>query len=105
LLEVIYVIRNEIGQVGIFGVIPNHIHWINVGGISRQPFDLKSVDISLLQQAHGLVMHTVTIQHQDGLAPQMPVNQAQRGHHVVKADVALLQLKVQTQSSALRRQG
>ena len=87
MLKVVEVIRDEIGQVGVLGMIPNHFHRIKVRGIAGQPFDLEPIDPGFLQQAHCLAMDTVTIQHQDELAPQVAMDQVQKGDQVMKADL------------------
>lgn len=105
LLQMLDVIRNEVGQVGILGVVPNHLNGIEIRSIAGQPFHFQPRYVGFLEQAHGLAMRIVPIQDQDELAPQMAVDQVEKGDDVIEADVVLMQLEVHTQTTPLGRHG
>jgi hypothetical protein len=97
LVQVMDIIGNEVGQIAILGVVPHHFHRVQVRGIGRQPLDLEPIRMSFLQQADALAMRVQPVQHDDELAPQLPVQQDQEGDHLLKADVGLKDSKVQAQ--------
>jgi hypothetical protein len=70
------------------------VHWIEFGGIGRQTDHLKPVGVLILQQPYGLAMDTVSIQHHDELAPQMPMDYGEEPHDVFMADVPVVDLEV-----------
>lgn len=45
LTQVRHILRDEVGQIGILGVVPNHLHRVQVGGLGRQPFHLQPVGV------------------------------------------------------------
>ena len=94
----VHVFWDEIGQVGVLGVVPNHLDRIEFGGLSRQPDYLKLIRVLILQPPDGLAMSTISIQHQDELAPQMPMDHRDEGYDLLVVDVLAANLEVEAQS-------
>jgi len=94
LLQMLDVIRNEVGQVGILGVVPNHLNGIEIWSIAGQSFHFQPRYVGFLEQAHGLAMRIVPIQDQDELAPQMAVVSRHWSgkHHAVVQGINLISL-------------
>jgi len=105
LVKVIDILRNEVCQVGVLGVVPQHLHRVEFGSIGGKPLHLEPIRVRLLQQAHGFAMNAVAIQDQDEFAPQLPMDQVEKGDDVIEADVVIMELEVQAHPAPLRRHG
>lgn len=94
--KIVHISRDEVGHVSILGVIPERFDWIQFRRIAGRPFHLNS---SFLQKADGLAMRTVAIHHQEELAAQVTVKETENGHHFPEADVMVIHLKVDAQTT------
>jgi len=80
------------------GRCQNHLDRIEFGGVSRQRDYLKPIRVLILQQPDGLAMRTISIQHQDELAPQKPMDHRDEGYDLLVVDVLAANLEVEAQS-------
>jgi len=69
-MEMVHVLWDEVRQVGVLGVIPDHLHWVELRCISRQPNHLEPIRMCRLEQSHGFAMRAEAVQDDDELASQ-----------------------------------
>jgi hypothetical protein len=94
--EMVDPFRQEIGQVAILAMIPDHFDRVQLRRISRQPDHFHPVRMLLLEKPNRFPMGAVPIQNQDEFLPHMPMHQAQEGDHSIETYVLLMNLKEQT---------
>jgi hypothetical protein len=92
------IIRDEVGQVTVLGVIPDHLDRVQIRGVAGKPLYLKPVYFGLSQEPNGLAVGTVAIHHHDELAAQVAVQQVEKGHNLLGGDVVVVHLEVQAQA-------
>jgi hypothetical protein len=92
-MKMMHIIRNEVGQVSIFGMIPDYLDWIQIRRISWQPLHLEPVRMLSLQQPYGLAVGAEAIHHDDELAPHKVMEQGQESEDFLPAHVALMDLE------------
>jgi hypothetical protein len=93
-----HIIRDEVGQISILGVIPEHLDWVEFRRIAGKPFHLEPVYACFLQEANSLTVRAIAIQHQNQLSSQVTVQEIEKGHDLFETDVVIMHLKVQPQS-------
>jgi len=62
-----HIFWDDVGQVTLFGVIPDQFCRVDFRRIRGQPCHFKPVGVFGLQHAYSFAMHTVAIQHQMNL--------------------------------------
>jgi hypothetical protein len=89
------VVRDEVGQVRILGVVPDLLGRIEVWGIGRQPFRLEPVRPAFQEDADRLPVDVPAVQNDDEPPRQMAVESEQKRHHLGRTDVVGMKAEVQ----------
>lgn len=63
-VQMVNIIRDEIGQLNGFAVVPNLLGRIELRCIGRMPFRLEPVGMLFSEPAHRLAMDAVASQHE-----------------------------------------
>ena len=63
-MKIVHILRNEVGQIAVFGVVPNHLYRVEFGSIGRQPLDHEPVGVLRLQDSDRLAVGVQAVQHQ-----------------------------------------
>lgn len=93
--KMLHIIRNEVRQVSVLGVIPDHLNWIQVGCIAGQPFHFKPVHAGFAQEANSFAVCTEAVHNQDELSAQMTMDEVEKSYDLHEGDVVIVYLKVQ----------
>jgi len=96
---------NEVGQVAVFGVVPDLLHGVEFRGIRGQPFWFKPVRVSRAQHTDRLAMDVVAVEDQNELPPKVAAQQTEEPFHLFRSDVVGMDLKVGAEPASDRRQG
>lgn len=102
--QMVHVLSDEVGQVGVLGSIPQLLIGIEIGGIGWQPFDVQPLGKTLSQTACGRAMHRPAVPHQDNAFGKMFQQRGHKGFGLVGGDIAVEHVKIKTQSTPLRRE-
>lgn len=104
-MKIVDIVGEVVGQVRILGVVPDHLHRVEVRGVGRQPFHLQPRGAGLLQETDRLATGTGTVEDQQELASHLPVDEAEERQDLCEADVVAMELEVQPQAAAQGCQG
>ena len=92
-----HIVRYAIGQVGVFGLVPDGFDWIEIGCVRRQPLDAEPIGSSLLKLSHSRPMYVQAVADQNdrptGHAPQFQ----DEGQEVGRLHVVVTNREVQRQ--------
>ena len=98
--------RDEVGQIGVLGVIPDLFAGIKLWGIRWKPFHADRPGMPLQVIAHRSAPVTGSpIPDEHDLAPHAAAEMSQETHHVRPPDIRGVNLPVQADSSSVRGQG
>ena len=101
--ELVDILRDEVGQIGVFRSVPYLLVGIEFGSVGWQPFDLGALSESL---PGGATMDRVPIHNQDDRSPpQATQHRHDERHEVVSLDVVVEDVEVQAQTAARGRNG
>jgi hypothetical protein len=103
-VKVIAIVRDEIGQVRVFGMIPDLLGWIEVRRVGRKPFhaDRCGMATQVLTQNLGTV-DIPSVKDEDEFAADTPSQRTQEDHDLWAASVLGVDLPVETKSLAASR--
>ena len=96
------VVRNEVGQVNVFAVIPNLLDRIKIRGISRQPFDVQAAE-SQLEFPYRRTMNHPPVDNQDDSLGKMSQYLPDKLLKVVGVYIRVLYRKIQRKMMSPRR--
>src|SRR3990170_6484606 len=97
------VFRRSVGQVSIFGMVPDLLHRVEFRRMAGQPFHLKAAAGPLQQSAHRGPMHAPAIQDEEEALRLAAAQCSQEDHHLLRANVVSVRLPTQAQAVPLRR--
>ena len=103
--KLLNILRNEVGQVGIFCPVPYLLIGIKVRGVGRQPFDLYSSRKTLGQTTCDRTMYRPAIPHQDNTFGEMAQQSGHEGLGLSSGNITAEHVEIKTQSTPLRRKG
>jgi hypothetical protein len=98
-LKVVQIVRNEIGQPIAFCMLPALFHGIQLGGIPRQPLELKPIGTVPVKIPGSRLMDAPTIPDEYDLAAKMAVHLGQQPNQILGGNVFPDQLKVKGQAT------
>lgn len=99
------VLRNDVGQRAVLGLIPNILHGIKVRCIRREPFDLEPRGAAFEQSPCGGTMSRQSVPHQDDGSTQMLVDFAYEPNEIRRPRVVIQQFVVHPQPQRPRSAG
>lgn len=102
-MEVVAVVRQEVGQFGILGVAPARLDWIQLRSIRWQPLEGEPMRMVLLKMRGGRAVGPQAVPDQDHLPTMMPMQLAEKPDQVVARHVLRKHLEVQRQAAPERR--
>ena len=100
--HIVDILGTIVCQVCALGVRPDLFHRVEFRSRRRKPFGARP-GARLLDRTHSAPVDTPTIQHHDDVSPQVAAHLSEKRHHIVAAEVLLLDMKVQTEPPALWR--
>ena len=92
--QFIEVTGHVVGQVAVLGAAPHGFDGIEIWRVSGQPLDREPASGLLLQDSHRLAMDVEAVQNDDQLPTDLPMQSAQKGDHIIRHDVAVVELPV-----------
>ena len=102
-VQVQQVVRDEVGQITIFGVVPNVFDWVEIRGIGRQPLEVEPIRMNVGDLTSGATMHIPAIPDQNGPPAQMTSKVPQKVDHVRRANVLFVNGKEEPQATPVGR--
>lgn len=103
LMKIVHILRNEVGQIAVFGVVPNPLHRVEIRSIGRQPLDLEPVGMRRLQDPDRLAVGVQAVQNRHESAAQVVMEQRQESHDLFPTHVVPMDAKIQPQPPPHRR--
>lgn len=94
-VKMVQVIRQEVGQIGIFDMSPNHFDRFQIRRIAGQPHHFHPIDLGFPQQAGHLPVNDIAIHNQNELAAQVTMEVKDKRDPWVGMNVAGVELKEQ----------
>ena len=76
--EMIQIIRDKVGQVRPFGVIPTLFHWVQLGRVGWQRLKGKPSRMVFLKIRRRCTMHVPTVPYHDHVTPIMAMQQIEQ---------------------------
>jgi len=104
LMEVGHIGWDEVRQVPVLAIAPHPFCGVEIKRIRRQPLHLQPIRMAFQQHPHRLAVHTVAIQHQGELAPQVPSQRGEEVDHLLRADVLSIHLEIEPGSATHGRE-
>lgn len=101
--QVIDIVGHEVGKRRTLGVAPDGLDRIQVGGVSRQPFHFEPAGTRCVQLSYGRAMHIQAIHDDQEWPAQLPMQLAQIGDALRRADVVIVNLERDADPPPLRR--
>src|SRR5262245_21264070 len=98
LVEVVDVVRNEVGQVAIFGLVPNVFDGIKIGRIGRQPLHAQPGATLFLKAANRRAVDGPAVADQQQWPTQSVMDSANESDHVLRCEIMVGQVVVQTKA-------
>lgn len=91
------VLRNDVGQRAVLGLIPNILYGIKVRCVRREPFDLEPRGAAFEQSSCGGTMSRQSVPHQYDRSAQMLVDFAHEPNEICRPRVVIQQFVVHPQ--------
>lgn len=104
-VQIVDVLRNDVGQRAVLGLIPNILHRIKVRCVWREPFDLEPSSAAFEQSSCGGTMSRQTVPHQYDGSAQMLMHFAHEPNEIRRSRVVVQQFIVHPQPQRPRRAG
>ena len=104
-VQIVNVLRNDVRQGAVLGLIPNILHRIKVRRVRRKPFDLEPRGAVLKQSSGGRTMSRQAIPHQNDWTTQMPMDFAHESNEIRGPRIVIQEFVVQSQPQRPRRAG
>jgi len=101
--QVNHIVRDKISQIGIFGLVPDTLHRIEFRRVGRQPFQLQPTPKASGQPPPSGTVDRPTIPDQNEATGKLSQQFANEGLDIIGANISLPEVKVQPQTSTLRR--
>lgn len=103
--QIVDVLRNDVGQCAVLGLIPNVFHGIKVGRIRRKPFNLEPGGAAFEQSSCGGTVGRQSVPHQDDGSAQMLMDFAHEPNEIRSPRVVIQQFVVHPQPQRPRSAG
>src|SRR3990172_1188628 len=95
LMEFVDIVGDDVGQIGVLGLVPHVFDGIKVRGVCWKPFDTKPWSTVLQQLPDSGTMGRQTVTHENERTPQVQVNLAQEPNKVRSSCVVVKEFIVQ----------
>ena len=102
-MQFVDIIGDDVGQIGVFGLVPHVFDGIKVRGVCWKPFDRKPLNTFFQQLPDGRSMGRQTVPHENERTPQVQVNLAQEPNEVRSSCVVVKEFVVQAKPTGPRR--
>ena len=99
--QVVDVVWDKIGQMAILGMIPDLFDRIQFGCIGGDPFDLQLIRIPCLQDRYRGAMPTPPIPYEHDLAPYHTQQMTDKGDHILRINIMLIQPKIKCPTASV----
>jgi hypothetical protein len=97
-MQFAYVVRDDVCQVPVLGLVPNIFDRIDFRRISGKPLDLKPIDASFLQPTDGRAMGGQPIANENERTTQVGMDLTQKSNKVRRSSVVVQEFIVQAES-------
>jgi hypothetical protein len=97
-VQILNVLRDDVGQGAAFGLIPNILHRIEFRRVGWEPFDLKPRCAILEESSGGGAVSRQAIPHQNDWTAQIPMNMADKSNEIRSPRIVIQEFVVQSQS-------
>ena len=104
-VQIVNVVRNDVGQGSVLGLIPDILDRVKVRGIRRKPFHLKPRCCVRKQLSGGRAMRRQAIPHQNDGTTQMSVDFAHEPNEIRRPRIVLQEFVVQPKPQRPGRSG
>lgn len=94
---------DEVSELGVLGMAPESLDRIEIGRVSRKPFDVEPLRAAFVQLADGRAMDVEPVHHDDERSPMLAPESAEIAHHVRRPNVLLLHGEVLPNFGASRQ--
>jgi len=95
LVEVVEIVGNEVGQVGILGMVPALFNRVQFGRVGRQRLERKPRRMVLLEVCRRRLMHVPAIPRQNHVTAIMTMQQPKQPDQVGRVDVLRHKLEIE----------
>ena len=92
------VFRDEIGQIHIFGSVPDLLDGVEFRRVRRKPFDVKPIPVFFLENPDRFPVGVISVEHQDEFASDMCVEGLKELNDRIGSDVSALDPEKETQA-------
>lgn len=103
LVQLIDVFGDDVGQISVFGLVPNVLDGIEFGCVCRQPFDLEPGSTHLRKLPNSGTMSRQAITDEDKRAAQVRMDFSQEANKVGRSSVVVKEFVIQAQPGGPRR--
>ncbi len=103
-VEMFNIVRNKVGEVTVLRMVPDLLGRIQLRSVCGKPLERKPLGMLGFEMFGCRAMYAVPIPDQNNLATEVTVHLSQKPDHVLRLDVMLKQLKIQTRITTHRRQ-
>lgn len=103
ILQMIEVVGDKVGQVGVLGVVPNLFDRIQFGGVRREKSHFYGLGKAFPQLSGGGFVNTGSIPDHDQVPPQTPMYFGDEVFHHGRLDVLGIDAEVNAQASLFGR--
>lgn len=101
--QVCHIVRNKVGQLAVFAMVPNLLNRIQFRRISRKPLRLNTMAESALQPANPTAMHHPAVDNQNDARGEMLQQVSDKCLKIIGTNIMALNRKIQSQSMTFRR--
>jgi hypothetical protein len=95
LMKVVDVVRDEVRQIGVLGMVPTLLDGVQLGGIRRQRLEREPVGMVLLEVRRRRTVRAQAIPDHDHVSSIMTVQETQQPDELVRVDVLSHKVKVE----------
>ena len=103
LCQVFHSVRDKVGQVAVFAMVPNLLNRIQFRRIRRKPFHVNTITESALHPANTTAMHHPSVNHKDDPLGKMLQQVGDKRLKIVGSNIMVFNRKIQSQTTAFRR--
>ena len=103
-VEIVDSVRNDVGQFGVFGVVPESFDRVQVRGLGQQPLEVEPGRMSFGELTGRAAIHVKAVSDDDDLAPDVLVQVSQEVEAIRRPQIVIPQSAEDAGSPGLRRE-
>lgn len=92
-IEVVEIVGNEVGQIGVLGVVPALLNRIQLGTVRRQRLECEPCGVAFLKVRRGRSMHVPAIPHHNNVAAVVAMQKPKQPDHVERVHILRQKMK------------